>query len=116
MRPMPLAAALVVALALPALAGEAAYRPPSPPGAGRVLVYRGSGASAPSAVPVYRGSAARPAYLAESAPAPEVLSIGGRHVWFVDPARGALTACRLINTFTVGVTRIGCVERPLPAQ
>lgn len=115
MRPMPIAA-LVVTLALPALAGEAAYRPPSPPSDGRVLVYRGSGASAPSAVPVYRGSAGRATYLAESAPAPEVLSIGGRHVWFVDPARSELTACRLVNTFTVGVTRIGCVERPLPVQ
>ena len=94
MRPMPLAAALVVTLALPALAGEAAYRPPSPPGDGRVLVYRGSGASAPSAVPVYRGSAAAPGNLA--------VRVGVRGavdrrppVWFVDPAQDELVACRL---------------------
>jgi hypothetical protein len=57
-----------------------------------------------SPVAVHRGSAVRPAYLAPRA-AP-VESVGGQGIWFVDRDAGELTACRVVNTFTVGQRRI----------
>ncbi len=114
MRPIPRLAFAAWLLAAPALAGEAAYTPPRPPGAGRVLVYRGGSADVPSAIPVHRGSAAPPGYLTAVPPPRPVLPVGGRNIWFVDPAEGGLAACNLVNTYTVGVTAIQCTDRRLP--
>ena len=82
-----------------------------PPGS--IAVYRGSEANVAPAVPVYRGSAVRPAYLAQ-APAPTTDPVGGRNLWFVDRADGGLTNCRAINTFTVGQRLIRCTRGRLP--
>ena len=81
---------------------------------GRVAVYRGSASNVEAAVPVYRGSAAT-ATAAPAPPGPPVGAIGGQRLWFVDPARDELVACRMVRTFTVGVERIRCVRRRLPA-
>lgn len=114
MRLLPVLALAAWTLAVPALAGEAAYTPPRPPSGGRVLVYRGASVDVPAAIPVYRGSAAPPGYLTAAPPPRPVLPIGGRNVWFVDPAAGDLVGCNLVNTFTVGVTAIQCTDRRLP--
>lgn len=116
MRPFPVLALALAAwmLAMPALAGEALYTPPRPPGDGRVLVYRGASADVPSAIPIHRGSAAPPGYLTAAPPPRPVLPVGGRNIWFVDPAAGGLAACNLVNTYTVGVTAIQCTDRRLP--
>jgi hypothetical protein len=81
--------------------------------AGGVAVYRGSEATVPAAVPVHRGSAVRPAYLAQ-APAEGAATVGGRDLWFVDRAAGELTSCRAINTYNVGQRRIRCTRGRLP--
>ena len=82
-----------------------------PPGS--VAVYRGGQANVAPAVPVYRGSAVRPAYLAQ-APAPATATVGGRNLWFVDRADGELTNCRAINTVNVGQRLIRCTRGRLP--
>jgi hypothetical protein len=82
---------------------------------GSVAVYRGSEAPVAPAVPIYRGSAVRPAYLAQ-APVPAPATVGGRNLWFVDRAAGELTSCRTINTFDVGQRRIRCTRAALPGS
>ena len=82
---------------------------------GRVAVYRGSASNVEAAVPVYRGSAAPRPDQGPAPAGPEVGAVGGQRLWFVDPARDELVACRMARTFTVGVERIRCVRRPLPA-
>ena len=99
---------------LPALADGEVHQPPRPPGI--VAVHRGGSASVPSPIPVYRGSAAAPGYLTAAAPEPGVAAIGGRRIWFVDPARDELTGCRTVSTFTVGRDAIRCVRRRLPVD
>src|SRR5215207_8930237 len=99
MRPIALAALAVFVLPLTALADSTVYTPPRPPGS--VAVYRGSSANVASPVAVYRGSSVRSRYLATPpAPAPAA-AIGGERIWFVDPATGELTGCRLVSTYTV---------------
>jgi hypothetical protein len=85
---------------------------PGPAGAvERVAVYRGSASNVAAAVPVYRGSAAAPGHRG----AAPVGAIGGQRLWFVDPGGDELVACRMVRTFTVGVERIRCARRRLPA-
>jgi hypothetical protein len=114
MRSLALAALLVLGPQLPALADGEVYQPPRPPGT--VAVYRGGSASVPSPIPVYRGSAAGPGYLTAAMPEPSVAAVGGRRVWFVDPARDELIGCRTVLTFTVGRDAIRCVRRRLPVD
>jgi hypothetical protein len=59
----------------------------------------------------------RPGFLAErpAAAAAPVAAVGGERIWFVDPAAGELTGCRLVSTFTVGVSRVRCTRTVLPA-
>ena len=83
---------------------------------GSVAVYRGSSASMASPVAVYRGSAAPPGYLVATPPAAPVAAVGGQRIWFVDPAAGALTGCRLVATYTVGVNRVRCATTGLPVE
>ena len=95
MRPFPFSPRCPLDHPGPAGAGRRArLTAATPPGDGRVLVYRGAGTDAPSrssGLPRQRAAGLS----AGSAPPPRpVQPIGGRHVWFVDPARGALTACR----------------------
>ena len=82
-----------------------------PPGG--VAVYRGGQANVAPALPVYRGSAVRPAYLAQG-PASAPTTVGGRNLWLVDRAQGELTNCRAINTVNVGQRRIRCTRGRLP--
>ena len=82
-----------------------------PPGG--VAVYRGGQANVAPALPVYRGSAVRPAHLAQ-APVPAMEMVGGRNLWLVDRADGALTNCRAINTVNVGQRLIRCTRGRLP--
>jgi hypothetical protein len=65
-------------------------------------------------VTVHRGSAVRPAYLAPRAAAAPIESVGGRGIWLVDREGGELTACRVVNTLTVGQRRIRCTRGRLP--
>jgi hypothetical protein len=114
MRYFALAVLLTVGPQLPALADGEVRQPPRPPGT--VAVYRGAAASAPSPIPVYRGNAAAPGYLTAAAPEPGVSVIGGRRIWFVDPAQDELTGCRTVSTLTVGRDAIRCVRRRLPVD
>lgn len=111
MRAPNLLALLTLACPLAAHADGDAYQPPTVPGA--VTVYRGGAADTASGVTVHRGSAVRPAYLAQ-APAAPVDTVGGRSIWFVDRAEDELTSCRAINTFNVGQRRIRCTRGRLP--
>ena len=114
MRALTVVTLLALGSPLAAFADGDIYQPPDLPGT--VAVYRGGSASnVEAAVPVYRGSAARRAYQGPAPAGPEVGAVGGQRLWFVDPARDELVACRMARTFTVGVERIRCVRRPLPA-
>lgn len=100
----------LAALPAPASAGGAGRA------AGSVAIHRGGSRSGPSAVPVYRGSAAAPAQrLAEAAPMPEAI-VGGRNVWLVQLGEGRLTACRVVRTTAIGRERIRCASGRLPAD
>jgi hypothetical protein len=113
MRALILVAALAVAA--PNIASADADIIPPPAGTGEVAVYRGRDATVASPVPVHRGSAIRPAHLApQPAPEPDVGSVGGRRIWFVDRAEGQLTSCRVFNTTVIGRFRIGCTRGRLP--
>jgi hypothetical protein len=115
MRSLALAVLLTLGPQIPALADGEVRAPPRSPGI--VAVYRGGSASAPSPIPVYRGSAAAPGYLtAATTPEPGVAAVGGRRIWFVDPARDELIGCRTVSTFTVGRDAIRCVRRRLPTD
>jgi hypothetical protein len=114
MRSLAFAVLLTLGPQLPALADGEVYQPPRPPGT--VVVYRGGGASAPSPIPVYRGSAAAPGYLDAATPEPEVAAVGGRRIWFVDQTRDELIGCRTVSTLTVGRDAIRCVRRRLPVD
>lgn len=103
MRVLPVVALLT--LLQPALASEGE----------RVAVYRGGASNVEAPIPVYRGSAAAPGYQGTAPAGPAVGAIGGQRLWFVDPGRDELVACRMVRTFTVGVERIRCARRPLPA-
>ncbi|MEK0083563.1 hypothetical protein [Benzoatithermus flavus] len=100
----------LAALPAPAFAGGAA------PAAGAAAIHRGGSGNGPSAVPVYRGSAAAPARrLAEAVPMPEAI-VGGRNVWLVQHGEGKLTVCRVVRTTTIGRERIRCASGRLPAD
>jgi hypothetical protein len=115
MRSLALAVLLTLGPQLPVLADGEVYQPPRPPGT--VAVYRGDGASAPSPIPVYRGSAVAPGYLTSAAtPEPGVATVGGRRIWFVDPAEDELIGCRTVSTFAVGRDAIRCARRSLPTR
>ncbi|HEX6012290.1 MAG TPA: hypothetical protein VFY87_10915 [Geminicoccaceae bacterium] len=114
MRSLALAVLLTLGPQLPVLADGEVYQPPRPPGT--VAVYRGGSANLLSPTLVYRGSAAAPSYLTAAAPEPGVAVVGGRRIWFVDPARDELIGCRTVSTFTVGRDAIRCVRRRLPTD
>jgi hypothetical protein len=113
MRPAPVAL-LALTLPWPALAGDATYLPPRPPGT--VAVYRGASANVAPPVAVYRGSAARPGYLAPPPEPPPVTTVGGERIWFADPVQDELVGCRLLQTFDVGVNVVECTRRSLPVD
>ncbi len=102
-------------MALLALLQPALLQAASASEGGRVAVYRGSASNVEAAIPVYRGSAAPPGDQGPAPTGPAEGIVGGQRLWFVDPARDELVACRMARTFTVGVERIRCVRRPLPA-
>ena len=114
MRPTAIAALAVLTLPLSTLADGIGYTPPRPPVS--VAVYRGSSSNVPSPVAVYRGSSVRPGYLAPQPAAEPIATVGGERIWFVDPATGELTGCRLESTFTVGVHRVRCTTADLPVD
>ena len=115
MRPTTIAALAVLTLPSSALADGIGYTPPRPPGS--VAVYRGSSSNVPSPVAVYRGgSSVRPGYLAPQPAAEPIATVGGERIWFVDPATGELTGCRLEFTFTVGIHRVRCTTTDLPVE
>ena len=113
MRRNTLAALVLLVLPVSALADGTGYTPPHP--AGLVAVYCGASANLASPVAVYRGSAVRPGFLAAQPTAAPVAAVGGERIWFVDPAAGELTGCRLVATYTVGVNRVRCTTAALPA-
>ena len=92
MRRNTLAALVLLVLPVSALADGTGYTPPHP--AGLVAVYRGASANLPS----------------------PVAAVGGERIWFVDPAAGELTGCRLVATYTVGVNRVRCATTELPVE
>ena len=114
MRPNVLAVLALLGLPVSALADGTGYTPPHP--AGLVAVYRGASANLALPVAVYRGSAVRPAHLATRPTAVPVAAVGGERIWFVDPAAGELTGCRLVATYTVGVNRVRCATAALPVE
>ena len=81
---------------------------------GPVVDHRGAATAAPP-VPIYRGQAAPPAYLAApgtpTPPQAPVRLLAGEQLWRVGPDGG--TVCRLRNTADVGRSVVRCT--PLPA-
>ena len=103
---------------LPVVALLALLLPAARPAAGegqRVAVYRGSASNVAARRPGLPGQRRRPGYGSAGTPGPEVGAVGGQRLWFVDPGRDELVACRMVRTFTVGVERIRCARRRLPA-
>lgn len=76
---------------------------------GPVAVYRG-GIAAPAAIPVYRGQAAPPAYLAASPPAVAEQVQAGVHLWRLGPDGGSV--CRVRDTADVGRSVVRCIRLP----
>jgi hypothetical protein len=100
----------LVALSCPGLAHADAPEPSRP----AVAVYRGSEANVPSPIPVLRGSSAMgvpPVPAVQQAPA--VVAAGSK-LWVLDPNTGALTGCRLLYTYEVGVDAIRCTTTGKP--
>ncbi|MGD9509396.1 MAG: hypothetical protein AB7I59_25525 [Geminicoccaceae bacterium] len=115
MRAFFIALAFVLSGALNPVAASEDLAPVGSPD--RVTIYRGGQYDHPSPIAVYRGSAAPPGYLATTAlsAGSEIGPVGGRQIWFVDPAQDRLTNCRAWNTTMIGQRRILCTpSRRLP--
>lgn len=87
-----------------------------PQGQRSVAVYRGGSGDVAPPIPIHRGSAGVPGFLAASAAASptEPQPVGGRQIWFVDRGEDTLTNCRAWNTTLIGQRRIVCTRSRLP--
>lgn len=109
------AALLGLVVAPAAMAADPPSGPsPTSPAASRVLIYRGGDTGPAGAVPVLRGSAVTPAWLAAdpAPPPPAMVTVAGSRLW--RSSEDGLTVCRLVSTSTIGRSRIVCTARTLP--